>query len=101
CHRNYCGPNTIGPDGGVVDAGQYYQPCDAADAGDGFCVARLLSSGGDYGYRGGTAATNAVCGNNSADNPFCALGDLCLYTSDPTAPAFCAAACDAQSRGAL
>ncbi|MBS2026867.1 MAG: hypothetical protein JST54_03095 [Deltaproteobacteria bacterium] len=103
CHRNYCGPNTVVSDGGVADAGQYYQPCDAADAGDGFCVARLLSSGGDYGYcyRSGSAASGAVCGNNNADNPFCALGDLCLYTSDPQAPAFCAPACDARSHGAL
>ncbi|MBS2027768.1 MAG: hypothetical protein JST54_07705 [Deltaproteobacteria bacterium] len=103
CQQGYCQVDSCGPnDFGVPQNGNFYGPCNLADAGDGYCQPFGDGQGGLIGYCMGTgsAQNGDPCpGFGVKGSSECAAGEVCyslgLHYRDGGAANECFTDCDA------
>ncbi|MHB8418461.1 MAG: hypothetical protein ACYDCL_10325 [Myxococcales bacterium] len=110
CFYDFCGPGSGGPEangmGGVVadNGASFYGACDAAGAGDGYCLPYQFSGASTSGlcHRTGNAAVGAPCSQAIARDEIgqpslCEPGYLCV--DGPDGGGRCLPACAARGPG--
>lgn len=96
CYTDFCGPDSL-PDGGSINAGGLYAPCDSEGTNDGTCLP-LSYAGVTYGVceGNGTLGTDATgCGDRGSGgsaSTLCVSGTVCVYSNSDGA-SFCSPLC--------